>query len=98
MFLLRRALGNRHAAGEVWRFVTDNWDQLGTRFPSASLPRLLEGIRSVTQRELASSVAAFLADHPVPQGATVVRQHQERMWVSVALAERVPPELARALA
>ncbi|MBX3286030.1 MAG: M1 family metallopeptidase [Actinobacteria bacterium] len=98
LFLLRRALGNRHAVGEVWRFVTDNWDQLGTRFPSASLPRLLEGIRSVTQRELASSVAAFLADHPVPQGATVVRQHQERMWVSVALAERVPPELARALA
>jgi puromycin-sensitive aminopeptidase len=98
LFLLRRALGNRHAASEVWQFVEDHWEQLATRFPSASLPRLLEGIRSISQRDLATRVTGFLADHPVPQGATVIRQHQERMWVSVALADRVPHELARALA
>ncbi|CAN5669230.1 M1 family metallopeptidase [soil metagenome] len=98
LFLLRRALANRHATAEVWAFVVDHWDELTTRFPSASVPRLIDGVRGVTDRELATAIAAFLAAHPVPQGATVIRQHLERMWVSVALAERVPAELATALA
>ncbi len=98
LFLLRRALANPDATAEVWTFVVAHWDELTTRFPSASVPRLLDGIRGITDPELAGAVAAHLADHPVPQGATVVRQHAERMWVSVALADRVPAELAAALA
>jgi puromycin-sensitive aminopeptidase len=98
LFLLRRALANRTATTVVWAFVTDHWDELTTRFPSAAVPRLLDGIRGITDRALATEVAAFIDAHPVPQGTTVVRQHVERMWVSVALAERVPAELAAALA
>ncbi|WP_371748971.1 ERAP1-like C-terminal domain-containing protein [Aquihabitans sp. G128] len=98
LFLLRRALANRHATAEVWAFVEDHWDELSTRFPSASVPRLVDGIRGVGDRELAARITAFLAEHPVPQGAKVISQHVERMWVTVALADRVPAELAAALA
>jgi puromycin-sensitive aminopeptidase len=98
LFLLRRALANRHATDVVWAFIVDHWDELSTRFPSAAVPRLLDGIRGITDRALAGEVVAFLQEHPVPQGATVVRQHVERMWVSVAVAERAPSQLAAALA
>ncbi|CAN5901890.1 M1 family metallopeptidase [soil metagenome] len=94
LFLLRRALANRHGTAIAWAFVVDHWDELNDRFPSASIPRLLDGIRVVTDAGLATEIVAFLGDHPVPQGATVVRQHVERMWVTVALAERVPISLA----
>ena len=44
-----------------------------------------------------ATLAGFLAEHPIPQGTTVVSQHLERMWVTVALAERVSGELGAAL-
>jgi puromycin-sensitive aminopeptidase len=97
LFLLRRALANRAATAEVWAFVEAHWTDIEDRFPSASLPRLLEGIRGIGDRALAERVAAFLAAHPVPQGEQVIRQHQERMWVTVALAERIPAGLTAAL-
>lgn len=98
LFLLRRALTNRAATADVWAFVEDHWEEINRRFPSASVPRMLEGVRTVTDRALAAKIAAFLAEHPVPQGEQVIRQHQERMWVSVALAERVSSDLRSALA
>lgn len=97
LFLLRRALANRNAAGDVWALIEDRWDDITGRFPSASLPRLLDGIRGIGDRALAERVAAFLDAHPVAQGVQVVAQHRERMWVSVALAERLPAQLAVAL-
>ena len=97
LFLLRRALANRAATEDVWAFIEAHWDEISTRFPSASVPRMIDGIRGVTDRALAVRIAGFLDQHPVPQGATVIRQHRERMWVSVALAGRAPAELAAAL-
>jgi len=98
LFILRRALSNRHATEQVWSFVVDHWDEVTTRFPSSSVPRLIDGVRGITDRSLAAEVARFLDAHPIKQGTTVVRQHLERMWVTVALAERVPAELDAALA
>jgi len=97
LFLLRRALANRAAAALVWERIEGRWAEITERFPSASIPRLLEGIRTVTDRGLATRIAAFLDAHPVPQGTRVIAQHRERMWVSVAAAERVPAALAEAL-
>lgn len=97
LFLLRRALANPAATRQVWAFVVDRWDVITTRFPSSTVPRLLEGIRQITDRELAGEVAAFLDASPPAQGAKVIRQHRERMWVSVRAAERVRAELASAL-
>ncbi|MCB0970880.1 MAG: M1 family metallopeptidase, partial [Acidimicrobiales bacterium] len=97
-FLLRRALTNRHAAADVWAFVAERWGEITERFPSSTIPRLLDGIRSMADRELATEIAAFLDAEPPAQGATVVRQHRERMWVTVALADRVAEQLDAALA
>lgn len=96
-FLLRRALANRHAGAEVWDLIERRWADVTARFPSSMTPRLLEGIRSVADPELAQRVVAFLADHPSDHGDTVVRQHVERMWVTVALGRRVRAELPAAL-
>jgi hypothetical protein len=49
---------------------------------------MLSGIRATARRPAAESIARFLDDNPVPQGEKSVRQHVERMWVTVALAER----------
>jgi hypothetical protein len=87
-YLLRETLTNRDNAGVAFAFVTERWPDITGRFPANSIPRLVSGIRAVRERALAERAVAFLADHPVPQGAQQIRQHIERMWVTVALAER----------
>jgi puromycin-sensitive aminopeptidase len=97
LFLLRRALANRHATAAVWELLTQRWTEIHERFPSAMVPRLLEGVRTIADPHLAGEVAAFLEEHATDQGAAVVRQHVERMWVTVALGRRAPRELDAAL-
>jgi puromycin-sensitive aminopeptidase len=87
-YLLREALTNRDNPAAAFAFVTERWPEITSRFPANSIPRLVSGIRAVRDRALAERAAAFLAEHPVPQGAQQVRQHIERMWVTVAFAER----------
>jgi puromycin-sensitive aminopeptidase len=87
-YLLRETLTNHNNAGVAFAFITERWPEITGRFPANSIPRLVSGIRAVRDRALAERAAAFLAEHPVPQGAQQVRQHIERMWVTVALAER----------
>jgi len=96
-YLLGETLANRDNGERAWRFVAAHWDDIEGRFPANSLARLVGGIRSVRDRRLADEIAAFLAEHPIPQGDKQVRQHVERMGVTVALAEREAGRLTRAL-
>ncbi len=96
-FVLRRALTNRRHAERVWSFIEEHWDQILDRFPSNSIARLLEGIRTVTDAGLADRIDAFLDTHAVPQGAKPVAQHQERMRTGVALRARAADELGQVL-
>jgi puromycin-sensitive aminopeptidase len=96
-YLLREAIANRDNAPTAWGFVTDHWDEMLARFPQNTPFRMIATIRTVHDRPLADDIAAFLADHPLPAGEMQVRQHLERMWVTVALAERESPRLAAAL-
>ncbi len=96
-YLLRETIGNRDNGAAAWGFVTDNWPEIEKRFPANSLSRLVSGIRSLNDRAVADQVVAFLDAHPIPQGERQVRQHVERMWVTVALAERESARLADAL-
>jgi puromycin-sensitive aminopeptidase len=93
-YLLRRAIDHSTLGAEAWALVAQRWDELAERFPSNSLPRMLEGIRGLTDRELAGSVESFLHGHPTPSGERQVHQHLERMWVTVDSAERVRAELS----
>ena len=77
--------------------MSGHWDEIVQRFPANSLSRLVGGIRAVRDRSLADEITAFLGAHPVPQGEQQIRQHIERMGVTVALAEREAVRLPAAL-
>jgi puromycin-sensitive aminopeptidase len=96
-YLVRGALANRDHARAAWAFIHREWAAINTRYPSNSIARMLEGVRTVTDPALAADVDGFLAEHPVPQGTRTVAQHLERMHVSVALAERESDGLTAAL-
>jgi puromycin-sensitive aminopeptidase len=93
-YLLRRALAHHRHGGDALEVVTGRWDEVVARFPDSSLPRMLEGLRSLTDAVHAERARTFLAAHPVPTGARSVDQHLERMAVSVRAAARVRAELA----
>ena len=96
-YLLRKVLADRDHARTAWDFIHREWSAMNERYPSNSIARLLEGVRTVSDPVLAADVDGFLAEHPVPQGAKTVAQHLERMHVSVALAKREAEGLAAAL-
>ncbi len=96
-YVLGQALANRDNGAAAWAFVSGRWDEIVRRFPANSLSRLVGGIRAVRDRGLAEEITAFLDAHPLPQGELQVRQHIERMGVTVALAEREADRLPAAL-
>jgi puromycin-sensitive aminopeptidase len=96
-YLIRRVLTQREHARVAWDFVHREWTAMNERYPSNSIARMLDGVRTITDPTLATDVDAFVAEHPVPQAAKTVAQHLERMHVSVALAEREAGRLAEAL-
>jgi puromycin-sensitive aminopeptidase len=95
-YLLRRAIDHPRLGGRAWATVAQRWDEVTERFPSNSLPRMLEGIRGTTDAAVAGSIEAFMARHPVPAGELQATQHVERMWVTVAAADRVRAAMGRA--
>jgi puromycin-sensitive aminopeptidase len=97
-YLLGEMVAHRDNGPAAWAFVASHWPDIERRFPTNSLARLVGGIRTVRDATLADDIAAFLDAHPIPQGDKQVRQHVERMRVTVALARRESTRLAAALA
>ena len=95
-FVLRKGLINRERGADAWAFVEEHWDDLTNRLPSNSIARFLDGVRWLNEPVLAERVTAFLAEHPVPQGARTIAQHLERLQVNVALRARESVRLAAA--
>lgn len=97
--VLRRAMTNRDHGELAWFFIAAEWDTINARFPSNSIARLLEGIRSLSEPGTAQEVLAFFETHEVPQGDKILAQHLERLEVNVALrrreADRLSSELLR---
>ena len=88
-YLLRRAIAHRSLGEQGWEFVSSHFTELCERFPSSSIPRMLEGIRAITSRTQAQRVSQFLDENSIPSGELVLKQHRERMWVNVEAAERL---------
>jgi puromycin-sensitive aminopeptidase len=97
-YLLRGMLANRELGPRAWEFVRRNWSTINDRFPSNSIVRMLEGVRTVTDETVAADVQGFFAEHEVPQGAMQLAQHLERQKIGVALRKRDGVVLAAALA
>ncbi len=93
-YLIRRALTNRSHGALAWWFVQDEWDTINERFPTNSIARLLEGIRSLSRPDVAPEVFVFFETHEVPQGDKILAQHLERLEVNVALRDRESARLA----
>jgi puromycin-sensitive aminopeptidase len=96
-FLLGRALGNRAHGAEAWDFVRRNWSTVLERFPSSTIVRMVEGVRTLSEPAVAQDVERFFAEHPVPQGEKTLAQHLERLRVNVAFRARERGALASAL-
>jgi puromycin-sensitive aminopeptidase len=92
--VLRRALTNRDHGELAWFFISAEWETINGRFPSNSIARLLEGIRSLSKPSTAREVLSFFETHEVPQGDKILAQHLERLEVSVALRQREADRLA----
>ena len=97
-YVLARAMHNRFVDRYVWAYVRDNWDDLDSRFPSNSIPRMLSGITALDEPDLVEDVASFLADHPIPQAGKQVEQHLERQAINARLRAREAARLRDHLA
>jgi hypothetical protein len=96
-FLLARAMSNRSNGATAWDFVRTNWSTFLDRFPSNTMVRMVEGVRTLSEPKVAQDVLAFFAEHPLPQGERTLAQHLERLRVNVAFRERERDALATAL-
>jgi puromycin-sensitive aminopeptidase len=94
--LLGRCIAHRDHGVRAWRFVREHWDELNARFPSNLMIRVVEPVPRLTRPQEQADVAAFLAEHPLPQAAKRVEQVLERQGVNVLLREREEPALASA--
>ena len=94
-FLIRILLWNRHAGPATWTRVVAAWDEFPGKFPSNTLPRMLDGVRGLcSPPELADEVTAFVEAHPLASGGRTVDQILERLAMSVAFGRREGPGLA----
>jgi puromycin-sensitive aminopeptidase len=96
-FLLQRALRHRAHGRRAWETVRDRWERVESKIARTLLPRMLEGITWLVDDESVEDVPAFLAAHPIPEGARVIAQHLERQRVHRRLVERDAGRFAAAL-
>ena len=79
----------------TWERVVGAWDEFPGKFPSNTLPRMLDGVRGLcSPPELADEVTAFVEAHPLASGGRTVDQILERLAMSVAFGRREGPGLA----
>ena len=93
-YLLRQMLAHPTLGGRAWDEVESQWSALMDEFAPVSVPRMLEGVRHLTDPAQAARVVAFLAEHPLPVAGQQVDQHLERMRVNVVVAAAVRSELS----
>ncbi|HEY7401273.1 MAG TPA: M1 family aminopeptidase [Actinomycetota bacterium] len=92
-YLLARALMNRDLGERVWAFVRDHWEEETGRYPESSIIGLASCVRFLTSPAAEADVAAFFAEHEIPQAKLTLQQTLERQRNAVAFRKRVTPEL-----
>ncbi|MCI0678752.1 MAG: M1 family metallopeptidase, partial [Actinobacteria bacterium] len=55
------------AGPAVWRSAASRWDALLEMMPGTTRTRVVEGISALSQPQVAAEVAAFFAEHPLPE-------------------------------
>ena len=86
-YLLGQTLRNKKHFSVSWDFIENNWDKINDKFPENSIPRLLTGIRAITDLECSEKIKTFLKNNKVPQGQKTVDQHLEKLNINVKFAD-----------
>ena len=87
-FVLNRCLAHREHGERAWRFVRQHWDDANRLFPNNLVVRMVDPVKLLMRPEQQAEVAAFFAEHPIPQSAKTLAQILERQQINVALAQR----------
>jgi puromycin-sensitive aminopeptidase len=93
-FLIGSAMGNLDAGDLAWRFVTDHWEEMVSRFPDNTHVRMLGGITALSTPELAAEIEEFFRVPRVKQGQKTLDQHLERLRINLAFRQREGSKLA----
>jgi puromycin-sensitive aminopeptidase len=89
-----RNIPHRDCGEQAWRFVREHWDHANAAFPNPSIVRMIDPVKTLIEPEQEADVAAFFAEHDIPQAAKTLQQVLERQRVNVALRGREAPRLA----
>jgi puromycin-sensitive aminopeptidase len=95
-YLIGAVLASRAGRRLAWTFLEEHWETIVHRFPENSVPRMIEGITSVTDAALAPEIHRFLDAHPTSH-EQLVAQSRERLDINIAFATRIAGRLAEAL-
>lgn len=95
-FVIGRCLAHRDHGPQAWEFVRENWTKANDRFPSMTVVRMLDPLKSVGDAAVHADVMAFFAAREFPQAPQRLQQILERQAVTVALHRRAGAQLARA--
>jgi puromycin-sensitive aminopeptidase len=96
-FLLRSCIANRRHGGRAWTFVRKNWADVNERFPSNTIIRMVDTVKTLNRPTDVADIQAFFSEHPIEQAAKTLEQILERQRVNAALREREHDALAAAL-
>ena len=87
-FLLRSLIANRHHGAAAWAFVRDHWQQALDQFPSNTIVRMVDSVKSLSTPELVEDTSRFFAAHPIEQAAKTLEQVLERQRVNARFRVR----------
>jgi puromycin-sensitive aminopeptidase len=90
-FVITSMLAQRDNGHATWAFMRDNWAALNEKFPSNLMPRIVDGVRALSDTETANEIAEFFTNGPGKELAArskPVLQHLERLKVNNALRVR----------
>ncbi len=96
-YLVAQCMRHRDHGVQAWRFVRDHWEQMLQAYPDNAIVRMLDGVKGLSEPDVAAEIEAFCAQHPVPQGELTLQQHLEKLRVNVALRVREAERFAKAL-
>ena len=97
-YLLQMLLASRPNGPATWQRLVAEWDQVTTRLPANTVRHMLESAKLLcSDAELARSVRAFLAEHPLPSGQRTIDQVVERLGVNVDVVKRLRPSVTAEL-
>jgi puromycin-sensitive aminopeptidase len=96
-FLLRTCIANRRHGARAWTFVRKNWADVNERFPSNTIIRMVDAVKTLNRPADVADIQAFFSEHPIEQAAKTLEQILERQRVNAAMREREQDALGAAL-